>query len=304
MKIIVFGGSGFLGSYVVDELVNRGNRVTVFDRSPSPYVNGGAKMVVGDILDADAVAEATAGQDAVYNFAGLADLNASIDNPVETVRLNVMGNLNILEACRQRDIGRFVYASSVYVFSSKGAFYGVSKKSSELIIEQYAEQFGLAYTIIRYGSVYGARADATNRLYRIIRQALTEGKVVFPGDGSEEREYIHARDAAKLSADILADEYRNQNVILTGIERFQYKELLALLKEMMGDKIELEFLNTDYEGHYTMTPYSFSPTIGVKLVNNPSIDFGQGLLECIEHVFHELQEDGVLERPKRFQNGE
>ncbi|NQV56702.1 MAG: NAD(P)-dependent oxidoreductase, partial [Rhodospirillales bacterium] len=239
-------------------------------------------------------AAAVTGQDIVYNFAGLADLNDSIDRPVETVQLNVLGNLNILEACRANKIQRFVYASSVYVFSHKGAFYGASKKSSELIIEQYGNQYDLDYTIIRYGSVYGERADTNNRIYRVIRQALTEGKITFLGDGSEEREYIHGRDAGKLSVDILDQAYRNQHVILTGIERHRYSDLLEMVREMMNNEINIEMLDQDYKGHYVMTPYSFSPTVGVKLVNNPSIDFGQGMLECIENVFHELQEEGLI----------
>ena len=293
-KIIVFGGAGFLGSYVVEELVRRGHEVTVYDRKAPVGIKNGFQVIEGDIMDGPAVSAAVAGQNAVYNFAGLADLNDSIDRPVETVQLNVMGNLNVLEACRAAKVERFVYASSVYVFSHKGALYGASKKSSELIIEQYGEQYGLDYTIVRYGSVYGERADASNRIYRLIRQALTEGKITFAGDGSEEREYIHGRDAGKLSVDILDAAYAGQHVILTGIERHRYSDLLALVREMLNGEVDIEMLDQDYKGHYVMTPYSFSPTVGVKLVNNPSIDFGQGVLECVEHVFHELQEEGVL----------
>ena len=298
MKVLVFGGAGFLGSYVVDELIASGHSVTVFDLHPSPYPNGAATMIVGDIMDATAVVSAAAGQDAVYNFAGLADLNDSIDKPVETVTLNVMGNLNVLEACRQARVKRFLYASSIYVFSQKGAFYGVSKKSSELIVEQYGAQYDLDYTIVRYGSVYGERGDRNNRIYRILRQALTERKITFPGDGSEEREYIHGRDAGKLSVQVLEDQtYVRQNVILTGVERFKYSDLLSLVREMMNNGIEIEMLDQNYEGHYVLTPYSFSPTIGVKLVNNPGIDFGQGLLECMNNVYHELQEEGLVDAP-------
>lgn len=293
-NIIVFGGAGFLGSYVVEELVRRGHQVTVYDRKAPVGIKNGFQVIEGDIMDGGAVAAAVAGQNAVYNFAGLADLNDSIDRPMETVQLNVMGNLNVLEACRAAKVERFVYASSVYVFSHKGAFYGASKKSSELIIEQYGEQYGLDYTIVRYGSVYGERADASNRIYRLIRQALTEGKITFAGDGSEEREYIHGRDAGKLSVDILGEAYAGQHVILTGIERHRYSDLLALVREMLNGEVDIEMLDQNYKGHYVMTPYSFSPTVGVKLVNNPSIDFGQGVLECVEHVFHELQEEGVL----------
>lgn len=295
MKILVAGGSGFLGSYVVDELVGRGHDVTIFDLRESPFKNPKASLILGDVMDKRSVQNAISGHDVVYNFAGLADLNDSIDKPVETVTLNVMGNLNLLEGCRIHGISRFVYASTVYVFSRKGAFYGASKKSSELIIEQYAENYQLPYTIIRYGSVYGERGDSTNRIYRIIREALTQKSITFQGDGTEEREYIHGRDAAVLSVDVLDEKFRDQNVTLSGLERLSYKELLGILNEMMNGEVDIRMRSEEYQGHYVLTPYSFAPTVGVKLVNNPSIEFGQGLLECIEHVYNELQEEGELE---------
>jgi len=296
MQVFVAGGSGFLGSYVVDQLVERGHNVTIFDVRPPAQASSRVRFVQGSILDAAAVSAAAAGCEVVYNFAGLADLNDSIDKPVETVSLNVIGNLNVLEAARVHRAKRFIYASSIYVFSHKGAFYGASKKASELIIEQYGEQYDLNYTIIRYGSVYGERADTNNRIYRILRQALLEKKISFPGDGLEEREYIHGRDAAKLSVDVLEnDAYRKQNVILTGIERFKYSELLAMIREMMNNDVQIEMLGDEYKGHYVLTPYSFSPRIGLKLVNNPGIDFGQGLLDCLNHLYQELQDDGLID---------
>lgn len=289
MKVLVFGGAGFLGSYVVDELVARGHDVTIFDRRASKWTPPSARTIVGDILDRDAVGRAASGFDIVYNFAGFADLNASIDQPVEAVTLNVVGNLNVLEACRHARVQRFLYASSVYVFSTKGAFYGVSKKASELVVEEYRRQFDLDFTILRYGSVYGERADHTNRIYRLLREALTDGRITFLGNGLEEREYIHGRDAARLSADVLAPEYRNANVMLTGGERYRYKDLLELIREIFDGRIEIALLDQEYKGHYHLTPYSFAPTIGKKLVSNPSVDFGQGLLECIQTLSHELQ---------------
>jgi len=297
MKVLVAGGAGFIGSYVVDALLERGHTVSIFDvqRPNNAVRKGKVRFIQGNILDVGAVSAAVAGHDVVYNFAGLADLNDSIDRPVETVSLNVIGNLNMLEAARVHKIKRFIYASSVYVFSQRGAFYGASKKSSELITEQYGEQYDLGYTIIRYGSVYGERADHANRIYRVLRQALLEKKISFPGDGLEEREYIHGRDAAKLSVDVIeSDSYRNQNVILTGIERFKYGQLLEMIREMMGNTIEIEMLGNEYRGHYVLTPYSFSPRIGLKLVNNPGIDFGQGLLDCINHIYQELQDEGLV----------
>lgn len=294
MKVLVFGGSGFLGSYVVDELVARGHGVTIFDRLPSPWAPKSVEVVIGDILDREEVARAVTGFEIVYNFAGFADLNASIDRPIETVTANVVGNLNVLEACRRAGVTRFLYASTVYVFSTKGAFYGASKKASELLIEEYQRQYGLDYTILRYGSVYGQRADETNRIYRLLREALTERRITFLGNGLEEREYIHGRDAARLSVDVLAPEYRNTNLMLTGGERYRYRDLLDLIAEILDHRVEIVLLGKEYKGHYHLTPYAFAPTIGKKLVSNPSVDFGQGLLECIQTLCQELSLVGEL----------
>ena len=290
MKVLVFGGSGFLGSYVVDALVKRGHEVAVYDLKKGVYSNKNVHYITGDILDEEHVSQSVKGVDVVYNFAGLSDLNNSIDNPRETLELNIMGNFNILNSCLNHNIKRFIYASSAYVFSCKGAFYGVSKKSSEMVIQEFSEQYGLDYTVIRYGSVYGERADESNRIYRLLQEALTTGGISFPGDGNEEREYIHARDAAKLSVDILSRKYINERVILTGIEKFSYSRLLDFINEMMGSEIKISYQNKDYKGHYSMTPYSFSPITGCKLVNNPSVDFGQGILECLDLMNHDLKE--------------
>ena len=261
--------------------------VTVFDKKKSPYLKAGQKFVQGDILDFDQVRSAAKGFDVAYNFAGLADLNLAMKEPLLTVKLNILGNTHVLEACRAHKVGRFVYASSAYAFSTKGSFYGVSKHSSEKIIEEYGKEFGLKYTIVRYGSVYGERADEQNRIFRLVREAFSTGKITFKGNGDEEREYIHGRDAAALSVKILAPEYESQHVMLTGIERFKYRDLLAMIKEILNDKIKIELLSQNYKGHYLITPYSYHPTTSKKLVNNPYIDMGQGLLEIVANLDRE-----------------
>jgi len=288
MKVLVFGGSGFLGSYVVDALVKRGHEVAVYDLKKGVYSNKNVHYITGDILDEEHVSESVKGVDVVYNFAGLADLNESIDEPKKTINLNIVGNLNIVEACVNSNVSKFVYASSAYVFSQKGGFYGVSKKSSEMIIEEFSRQHNLDYVVIRYGSVYGERADQSNRIYKLLYEALTTNQIIFPGDGKEEREYIHARDAAELSVDVLSEKYTGKRIMLTGVEKFTYMEVLEFIKEMMNDKIKVKYLNDNYKGHYTLTPYSFSPIAGVKLVNNPSVDFGQGVLECLDKIHYEI----------------
>ncbi len=279
MNILVIGGSGFLGSHVADELKRRNYNIDIADIKKPEYCDTFIKI---DIMNFDELKELVKGYDVVYNFAGLADINIAIDNPLKTVQLNILGNTNILEACRLNNIKRYIYASSAYVFSNKGSFYGISKKASERLIEEYAQRFGLNYTIIRYGSVYGPRSDNQNRIYRMIKQAIEDGKITYRGSGEEVREYIHVRDAASLSVDILEDKYINEHLILTGIEKYKYSELLNMIKEIMNNEIQIEYLNEEYSGHYDNSPYSLHhPKVGKKIINNPFVDFGQGLLEII-----------------------
>ncbi len=287
MKILIFGGSGFLGSHVADQLSGLGHEVTIFDVKLSPYLKPNQKMIVSTMHDLDRVRSAVHESDVVYHFAGIADLNHSINHPFETIHSNVMGHTTVLEAVRVASIQRYVFASTVYVYSDKGSFYGVSKKCCEKILEEYHREFGIPYTILRYGSVYGSRSDKQNRIYRILKQALMEQRIDFQGDGDEEREYIHVQDAAKLSTEILSKEYENQHIILTGVERYKYSELLTMVNEILGGKIKIDYKRDEYAGHYKITPYSFEPQLGKKLVNNPYTDFGQGLLDLARQIRNE-----------------
>lgn len=300
MKAIVFGGSGFLGSHVADALTKAGYEVTVFDLTESPYLQAGQNMIVGNILERDMVRRAVKGCEVVYNFAGVADLEKAKEKPVKTVEINILGNTIILDACRENDVKRFVFASSLYVYSKTGSFYRSSKQACELIIENYHEDYGLPYTILRYGSLYGPRADETNWIYKIINQAITEGKITRYGDGEELREYIHVEDAARCSVDILSKEFENEYVILTGYQQMKIKNVMKMINEMLENKIELEFLPANSNLHYEITPYSFSPKIAKKYVSKYYLDIGQGLLQCLEEAYkkhHRYKEiSGLLMR--------
>lgn len=288
MKIVIFGGSGFLGSHVADALSDAGHEVTIFDIKKSPYLRSDQAMVVGDILDDKLVAEVVSQQQVVYHLAGIADIDECVYRPVDTVKYNILGTVQLLEACRKSKIERFVFASSVYVYSDSGYFYRTSKQACEAFIENYWELYGLKYTILRYGSLYGERSDDRNSIYRLINQAIAEGKITYKGTGDELREYIHVRDAAQSSVKILAPEFENQNIILTGNQAIRYGELLKMIREMLGNRIKIEITPTDRKAHYKITPYNFSPKLGKKLVNNPHIDMGQGLLACMAEIYEKI----------------
>jgi UDP-glucose 4-epimerase len=297
MRAVVFGGSGFLGSFVADALTAAGHEAIIYDKAPSPYRQPNQREIIGDILDENAVRAAVSDADVVYNFAGVADIEAASTNPVETVRINTLGNTVILEACRRAKIQRFVFASTLYVYSQAGAFYRSSKQACELIIEDYQKAFGLPYTILRYGSLYGPRTNETNWIYSILKQCIRDSKITRYGDGEEIREYIHVWDAAQSSVDILTPEFENANVIITGQQTLRIKDLLRMISEMLGNRIELEYRPALGNGsssipalHYQITPYHFNPRVARKLVRTTYVDLGQGLLDLIHQIHEELHQ--------------
>lgn len=288
-KVLVTGGAGFLGSHIADVLTTRGYEVVLFDVRPSPYLQANQQMVVGDMLDETAVREVVAGCDAIFHLAALADLNAAYGRPRDTAQLNIMGTLNFLEAAREQNVRRFVFASTIYVYSRAGGFYRCSKQACEAFIEEYHQRYGLEYTILRYGSLYGPRADASNGVYRLLRQAATTGQIEHKGTPEDSREYIHVEDAARLSADALADEFANQHVILTGHHPLRLRDLFTMFGEMLGRKVEVEYVAAtgSPNSHYQMTPYAFHPRVGRKLTTNYYVDMGQGILQMLEQLYEE-----------------
>lgn len=283
-KTIVFGGTGFLGSHVADALSDAGHKVIIFDRVRSPYLKLDQKMIVGDVLDERKVLNAIKGCDIVYNFAGIADIDEAIKNPLESVRTNILGNTILLDASRKTGVKRFVYASSLYVYSNSASFYRSTKQSCELLIENYNEVYGLPFTILRYGSIYGPRADEKNFIEKILKEALKNGKIIREGDGEEIREYIHVLDAAKGSVEILSDEFAGQYVIITGNQQMKVKEFLLMVREVFNNKIKIEYKKASQSSHYQITPYSFSPKLAKKLVSRTYFDLGQGILDCIQRI--------------------
>jgi UDP-glucose 4-epimerase len=284
-KAVVVGGSGFLGSHVADHLTNAGFQVTIYDKIKSQWLRQDQEMVLGDVDDGEKINQTIAGAEVVYNFAALADLNEALKQPIKTVKVNILGNLNVMEACCAHGVKRFIYASTVYVHSKEGGFYRCSKLTSEAYVEEYQRVYGLNYTILRYGSLYGARANDSNGIKRIVKSAVNDGVIRYAGNINSMREYIHVDDAAKASLDILSDQFENENIVLTGQEPMKVIEMLKMLAEILSiDENNIEFIENNNEGHYVRTPYSYQPKLGKKYIPPVHVDLGQGLLQLINEI--------------------
>ena len=237
-KVVVIGGSGFMGSHTADELSSRGFDVTIFDLTKSPWLRDDQKMIEGDMLDFSSVSHALKDVKYLYHFGGIADISKAKNKPLETINQNVIGAAIAMEAAHKAGVKRLIYASTMYVYSPYGSFYRASKQSAETIIEAYSEEYNLDYTFLRYGSLYGPRAQKWNGLKKYVDQIIRNGELNYKGTGMERREYIHVQDAARLSVDVLKNKNKNKNqaITVTGSQVLNSNELIDMIFEICGVK--------------------------------------------------------------------
>ena len=288
MNITVFGGAGFLGSHICDKLSEAGHSVTIVDLNPSPWLRPDQKMVVGNLLDEESVNRAVEGADVVFNYAGIADIGEANRRPVDTARVNVLGNVILLEACRLAGVKRYIFASSLYVYGKSGGFYRCSKQACELYIENYQAMHGLPYTILRYGSLYGPRADRRNAIHRFVSEALEKGAITYYGAPTALREYVHVEDAAVSTLAVLGEEFQNENIIISGNQPMRVGDLFKMIGEMLRKDLDIQYQEDPNSGHYQITPYAFMPRIGKKLTPPLTVDLGQGILRVMEEAHRDL----------------
>jgi UDP-glucose 4-epimerase len=278
MKIAVLGGSGFLGSHLCDLLSLYGHDVNIFDIKKSKYKKKNQKIYIGSILDRKKLALAIKGCDFVYHFAALAELNVAITRPVETAKINIIGTINALVACKKHNVKRFIFASSIYANTEEGGFYGSSKQAAESYIERFHKTFGLNYTILRFGSLYGSRSGRGNGIKILINSGIKKGKLIYGGSKRAARKYIHVEDAANSCAEVIQKKYQNKYLTITGRHLVKIKNVMNMLAKYLNisnDKIR--YLNHKNYGHYDTKPTTFVPRLGRPLKNKKEKNFKQSL---------------------------
>lgn len=283
-SVLVIGGQGFLGRELVTCLLKLGFNVTVFDQSDKNIISKNAKFVEGDILDKEKLDNEISKCEVIYHLAGISDIEEADLEPFKTIHSNIIGTTNVIEACSKYK-NKLMFASTVYVYSQLGSFYRVSKQSSEIILEAYHDKYGLDYTILRYGSLYGRKSQDWNGVKKYIKSIMNNKSVTIAGTGKERREYIHIKDAANLSIDALDSKYSCKAVSITGNQVFTQGELVEIIKEITGKETAVTFDHSQMKrGHYQLTPYHYSPKNATKLTSNEYTDIGQGILEIIEEL--------------------
>lgn len=223
-RAVVTGGAGFIGSHLVDALLERGYRVEVIDSLRSgkrERVDSRAHIYEIDVCDYAAVAPLVRDVDVVFHLAALPSVPYSIENPEETHAVNVGGTLSMLRAAHAGGVRRFVYAASSSAYgnqerhplseelpASPQSPYGLQKHIGELHCRLWSEIFGLPTVSLRFFNVYGPRLDPEGPyalvIGRFLKQRVTGEALTITGDGEQTRDFIHVRDIAR--ALVLAGE--------------------------------------------------------------------------------------------------
>ena len=285
MKIVVLGGSGFIGSHVADALSRKGHKITIFDKKKSRWLRDDQKMIVGDIFNYNALENAIRSNKIVYNFAALSDMNQAMHEPLLCAKVNILGTVQALNLCLKYKVRRFIHASSIYATSSQGGFYSCSKRAAEDYLVEFKKSYKLNYTILRFGSVYGPRSDKNNGIRIILDKAISQKKIIYLGNKKAVRKYINVFDAAKACVEILKSRYENKCVVLTGPKSIKISELLKFLAKILNINSKIIFKDEKGNtGHYIKTPNLYEAKKGRGLLLRSRINFHDGILSLIQDI--------------------
>ncbi len=292
MRVLITGGSGFIGANVVEELQKTGFTVRVFDMV---YPLGLEKVEFyhGSLLDPMALRFAMMGCDYVMHLAAMADVNDVVADPLYAEEINVRGTINVLDAARRAKVKRVVYASTIWVYSDVKEthvteetlipppthLYTATKLAGEHYCRAFQGLYGMDYTILRYGIPYGPRARGATVISKFVDLALSGKPITIAGDGEQFRKFVHVRDLARGNVFALKPGGANQIINLEGTEKVSIKKLANLVKEHANPAIEVVHTPAragDLKGNEVSGAKALQ-VIGWK----PEIDFIAGLKQVI-----------------------
>jgi UDP-glucose 4-epimerase len=252
--VAITGGSGFIGSHVTDALLDAGYRVRVLDkRAPQ---RGDADWANVDVLDQDALTKAVRGTSAIFHLAAMADVNDILVAPVESVALNTVGTVRVLEAARAAEAGRVILASTVWVYAASTkaivdettAFepetdrhiYVSTKVASEMMCRDYLTLYGRPYTVLRYGIPYGPRMRDNCVAAAFFKRAFRGEALLIDGDGLQERFFVYVGDLARAHVLALNPIAENRTYNLDGDEPVSIRRIAETVRDLVGN-VEVTF---------------------------------------------------------------
>ena len=280
MNVLVTGGSGFVGSHVVDKLLDKGHQVRVLDVQSSHLKN--VDYINGSILDLDAVKKAISEVDVIYHFAGVSNIDKVKGNPLETIEFNILGSANLIEQARIQKINRFLLASSVYVFDRGGHLYTYSKRVSEDLCRYYQELYDLPFSILRLATAYGPRSRGEDVISIFVKNSMEGQTMSVKGGGSQIRNFIYVEELAEGCVKALSEKCKNNIITLAGNEQINIRELSFLVRKLFNGQVSIDMesennRDSDYLGVIENVDESYE-----MLDWKPAIDLETGIKKYID----------------------
>jgi UDP-glucose 4-epimerase len=249
VKVLVTGGSGFIGSHVVDRLLAEAHEVRVFDMLACAVApRERCEHVTGDLLDPAVLLDAAAGCDTIIHLAAAADVGLVAKDPTGAEALNSRGTLNVLEAARSTG-ARVVYASTIWVYSDvrqtevdedselglPSHLYTATKLAGEMYCRAYGELYGVDTTILRFGIPYGPRARPAAVLPIFVNKALAGEPLTIAGDGLQTRRFVYVEDLAEGVVRALEPQAAGRIYNLVGDEETSVRDIAEAVRSAVGD---------------------------------------------------------------------
>ena len=265
MKILITGGCGFIGSWLVDKLVEKGNEVIVIDNLSSSKKENLAnfekiKFYLLDICEHEKLNEIFKNEkpEIVFHLAAQVMLRKSLEDPLYDARTNILGTISVLEACKKNNIRKIIYTSTGGARVGEPEYlpvdekhplnptspYGISKHSAEHYVWMYNKLYNLDYLIFCFGNVYGPHDDPnTKRLIPLFVDMImkNEAPKIF-GDGEQTRDFIYVTDLVEFMIESIDKIGKTKHKLfhLANGEQVSVNEVFMLLKEISGFRSEVE----------------------------------------------------------------
>ncbi len=281
-KVAIIGGSGFIGINIAKEFLKRNYEVMILDIKKPKLEHKNLYYNECDIINKTKVVKFLQNIDIVFHFAALANIDECRNKPEKAFEINLIGTLNILEACKVNKVSKFIFSSSMYVYSNKGSIYRISKYACEELIVDFFNSYKRGiFLILRYGSIYGLDSQEWNSLNSYIDEIYKKNSIHLKGTEDDIRQYIHITDAAKMTVDLSIKNKENNFINITGNEKIKISELLDIIREITGKKFKVSYNKNSISDHYSITPYKSNINFAKHVSMKVYTDIGQGLLELI-----------------------
>jgi len=264
-KVLVTGGSGFIGSHLVDKLLAAGHAVVIFDKE-NPRYHSDVPHVKGNVLDLEVLIEATKGIDHIYHLAAEANVDVILKDPVCSTQVNTIGTINVLEAARRNKCRRVIFASTDWVYGgtrdlevTENTFlyppapdhiYMSGKIASEMYLFNYHRLYNVDFTVMRFGIPFGPRARPQTVTHIFLKKAFNDEPITINGSGEQFRQFIYVEDLAEGCVACLKEEARNQIFNLNGPEKVSVKRIAETIKKLLKDRDVQIVFNPAREGDF------------------------------------------------------